>query len=49
MKKYAIYDMDRTLTKRATFAPFLFFAARRAPLRLLMLPFFSLATMQRMY
>jgi HAD superfamily hydrolase (TIGR01490 family) len=44
MKKYAIYDMDRTLTKRATFAPFLFFAARRAPLRLLMLPFFSLAT-----
>jgi HAD superfamily hydrolase (TIGR01490 family) len=42
MKKYAIYDMDRTLTKRATFAPFLFFAAKRNPLRFLLLPVFFL-------
>jgi len=32
--KVAIYDLDKTLVRRATFTPFLLFAARRlAPLR----------------
>jgi HAD superfamily hydrolase (TIGR01490 family) len=36
----AIYDMDRTVTRRATYTPFLLHcAARRAPWRLLLLPF----------
>ena len=35
----AIYDMDRTVTKRATYTPFLIHCAlRRAPWRLLFLP-----------
>lgn len=35
----AIYDMDRTITRRGTFTPFLIFAARRrAPWRLAALP-----------
>lgn len=35
----AIYDMDRTITRRATYTPFLLHAARRlAPWRLLLLP-----------
>jgi HAD superfamily hydrolase (TIGR01490 family) len=35
----AIYDMDRTVTRRATFTPFLLHCAlRRAPWRLLFLP-----------
>jgi HAD superfamily hydrolase (TIGR01490 family) len=35
----AIYDMDRTVTKRATYTPFLLHCAlRRAPWRLLLLP-----------
>jgi HAD superfamily hydrolase (TIGR01490 family) len=35
----AIYDMDRTVTKRATYTPFLLHcASRRAPWRLLLLP-----------
>jgi len=35
----AIYDMDRTVTKRATYTPFLLHCARRrAPWRLLFLP-----------
>ena len=35
----AIYDMDRTITRRATYTPFLLFAARRlAPWRLLLVP-----------
>jgi HAD superfamily hydrolase (TIGR01490 family) len=35
----AIYDMDRTVTRRPTYVPFLLFAARRlAPWRLLLLP-----------
>ena len=35
----ALYDLDKTLVRRATFTPFLVFAARRlAPLRLLFLP-----------
>jgi len=35
----AIYDMDRTITRRATYTPFLVYAARRlAPWRLLLAP-----------
>jgi HAD superfamily hydrolase (TIGR01490 family) len=35
----AIYDMDRTITRRATYTPFLIFAAcRLAPWRLLLVP-----------
>ena len=35
----AIYDMDKTVTRRATYTPFLLHAARtRQPLRLLLLP-----------
>ncbi|RVT43384.1 HAD family hydrolase [Sphingobium algorifonticola] len=40
----AIYDMDRTITIRGTFTPFLLFAARRrAPWRLVALPLWLLA------
>ena len=39
MTALAIYDMDRTITRRPTYTPFLIFAARRlAPWRLLFLP-----------
>ena len=39
MSDLAIYDMDRTVTKRATYTPFLLHCAlRRAPWRLLFLP-----------
>jgi HAD superfamily hydrolase (TIGR01490 family) len=39
MKDLAIYDMDRTVTRRATYTPFLLHcASRRAPWRLLLLP-----------
>lgn len=38
-KQLAIYDMDRTITKRATYTPFLIHAAMRlAPWRLLLIP-----------
>ncbi|MDG6078272.1 HAD-IB family hydrolase [Erythrobacter litoralis] len=44
MRKLAIYDLDKTLVRRATFTPFLVFAARnRAPVRLLLLPLWLLA------
>lgn len=37
--KIAIYDLDKTLTLRATYTPFLVYAARKAaPWRLLLLP-----------
>lgn len=37
---FAIYDMDRTVTRRATYTPFLLHCAlRRAPWRLLLVPF----------
>ena len=37
---FAIYDMDRTVTRKATYTPFLIHCAmRRAPWRLLFLPF----------
>jgi HAD superfamily hydrolase (TIGR01490 family) len=40
----AIYDMDRTVTKRATYTPFLLHCAlRRAPWRLLFLPLAALS------
>ncbi|NUQ17425.1 MAG: HAD-IB family hydrolase [Sphingomonas sp.] len=39
MSDLAVYDMDRTVTKRPTYTPFLLHCAmRRAPLRLLFLP-----------
>ena len=39
MTEFAIYDMDRTITRSGTFTPWLlFFAVRRAPWRLLLLP-----------
>jgi HAD superfamily hydrolase (TIGR01490 family) len=39
MTDFAIYDMDRTLTRHATYTPFLLHCAtRRAPWRLLLLP-----------
>jgi HAD superfamily hydrolase (TIGR01490 family) len=41
----AIYDMDRTVTKRPTYTPFLLHCAlRRAPWRLLFLPIVLLST-----
>src|SRR5690348_10641002 len=40
MSDLAVYDMDRTVTRRATYTPFLIHCAmRRAPWRLLLLPF----------
>jgi HAD superfamily hydrolase (TIGR01490 family) len=37
--RLAIYDMDKTITRRATYTPFLLHAARRlAPWRLILLP-----------
>jgi len=39
MIELAIYDMDRTITRRATYTPFLLHAVwRRAPWRILLLP-----------
>ena len=39
MSDLAVYDMDRTVTRRATYTPFLLHCAlRRAPWRLLLLP-----------
>jgi HAD superfamily hydrolase (TIGR01490 family) len=39
MTDLAVYDMDRTVTRRATYTPFLLHCAvRRAPWRLLLLP-----------
>src|SRR5215212_8612732 len=44
MTNLAIYDMDRTVTRRATYTPFLLHCAvRRAPWRLLLLPFVILS------
>ncbi len=41
----AIYDMDKTVTRQATYLPFLLHAARRlAPWRLALLPFAGLLT-----
>ena len=44
MTDLAIYDMDRTVTRRATYTPFLLHcAARRAPWRLLLIPLVMLS------
>lgn len=43
MEKIAIYDLDRTITRRGTFSPFLLFAAWRAGWRLALMPAFFLA------
>lgn len=43
MDKIAIYDMDRTVTRIGTFTPFLIFAAKRQPVRMLLLPFYLLS------
>lgn len=44
MTDFAIYDMDRTVTRRATYTPFLIHCAlNRAPWRLLFLPFVILS------
>jgi HAD superfamily hydrolase (TIGR01490 family) len=44
MTELAIYDMDRTITRSATYTPFLLHAAvRRAPWRLVLLPLVVLA------
>lgn len=44
MSDLAIYDMDRTVTKRPTYTPFLLHCAlRRAPWRLLFLPLVALS------
>ncbi len=44
MSDLAIYDMDRTVTRRATYTPFLIHCAtRRAPWRLLLLPLVALS------
>jgi HAD superfamily hydrolase (TIGR01490 family) len=44
MTDFAIYDMDRTVTRRATYTPFLLHCAvRRAPWRLLLLPLAALS------
>jgi HAD superfamily hydrolase (TIGR01490 family) len=44
MSDLAIYDMDRTVTRRATYTPFLLHCAlRRAPWRLLLLPVVALS------
>ena len=44
MTDFAIFDMDRTVTRHATYTPFLLHCAlRRAPWRLLLLPFVLLS------
>ncbi len=43
MKNISIYDMDRTITRYGTFTPFLFFAAKRRPMRLALLPLYLLS------
>jgi HAD superfamily hydrolase (TIGR01490 family) len=43
MDKIAIYDMDRTVTRIGTFTPFLVFAAKRRPLRAVLLPVYLLS------
>src|SRR3954470_14796193 len=46
MSDLAVYDMDRTVTRHATYTPFLLHCAtRRAPWRLLFLPLVALSMM----
>ncbi len=44
--RFAIYDMDKTITRAATFGPFLAYAVLRiAPWRILLLPLVGLSTL----
>ena len=44
MSDLAVYDMDRTVTRHATYTPFLLHCARRrAPWRLIFLPLVALS------
>src|ERR1041385_4315395 len=44
MSDLAVYDMDRTVTRRATYTPFLLHCAlKRAPWRLLFMPLVALS------
>lgn len=43
MQNIAIYDLDRTITRIGTFTPFLWFAAKRNPWRIALLPVYLLA------
>ena len=46
MSDLAIYDLDRTVTRRATYTPFLIHCAlRRAPWRLLLLPLVAVSVL----
>ena len=46
MSELAIYDLDRTLTRHATYTPFLLHCAvRRAPWRLLLLPLVAVSVL----
>ncbi len=45
MHRIAIYDMDKTITRRATFGPFVMHALRRRPWRGAALPLMGLATL----
>ena len=46
MTDFAIYDMDRTVTRHATYTPFLLHCAlRRAPWRLVLLPVMAVAVL----
>ena len=46
----AIYDMDRTVTKRATYTPFLIHCAlRRAPWRLVLLPLVAVSMLAYLF
>lgn len=46
MRRLAIYDMDKTITRRATWTPFLIHAAKaRAPWRLALLPLAGVASL----
>lgn len=46
MRQLAIYDMDKTITRKATWTPFLIHAAMtRAPWRLVLLPLAGLASL----
>ena len=50
MSDLAIYDMDRTVTKRPTYTPFLLHcASRRAPWRLLLLPLVMLSMLAYLF
>lgn len=45
MQQIAIYDMDKTITRRATFVPFVVDVFRQHPLRALALPFMAMTTL----